>query len=61
MARPKTWPGRATWQQQQVPFILIEPLQVFLIACAPCLFDEETAFGRCMSRIRFVYNELCAP
>ena len=40
---------------------LVEPLQVILLVCAPCLFDENTKCGRCMGRCRFVYNELCAP
>jgi len=42
-------------------FAVVEPFQVILLVCAPCLFDEETRLGRCMGRCRFVYNELCAP
>jgi len=44
-----------------VTFALVEPIQVLLLVCAPCLFDESTKCGRCMGRCRFVYNELCAP
>ena len=44
-----------------VTFLIVEPLQVLCIACSPCCFDEDTRFGRCMSWMRFVYNELCAP
>jgi len=44
-----------------VTFALVEPIQVILLVCAPCLFDENTKCGRCMGRCRFVYNELCAP
>ena len=39
----------------------VEPVQVFIIACAPCIFDDKTRCGRCCQRVRFVYNELCAP
>ena len=34
-------------------------LQVILLACAPCLFNEDHMMGRCLSRLRFVYNEYC--
>ena len=44
-----------------ITFAVVEPFQVFLLACAPCLFDEATRFGRFCGRCRFVYNELCAP
>ena len=42
-------------------FAIVEPVQVIILAGTPCLFDEETRCGRCMSRARFIYNELCAP
>jgi len=42
-------------------FLLIEPVQVLLLAGAPFLFDETTLVGRCCLRVRLVYNELCAP
>ena len=38
---------------------IIQPFQVFLLACAPCLFNEDHMMGRCLSRLRFVYNEYC--
>ena len=39
----------------------VEPVQVFISACAPCILDDKTRCGRCCQRVRFVYNELCAP
>ena len=42
-------------------FLIVEPVQVVILACAPCLFNEEHTCGRCMGRIRFVYNELLSP
>ena len=44
-----------------VTFAIVEPMQVIVLACAPCLFDEETRFGRFMSWLRYIYNELCSP
>uniref|UniRef100_A0A7S2IYL5 EF-hand domain-containing protein n=1 Tax=Haptolina brevifila TaxID=156173 RepID=A0A7S2IYL5_9EUKA len=44
-----------------ITFAIVEPFQVLLLACAPCLFNEETRVGRWCGRCRFVYNELCAP
>jgi len=44
-----------------VTFAIVEPLQVLVIACLPCLSDEETKCGRVCGRARFIYNELCAP
>jgi len=42
-------------------FAIVEPVQILILAGAPCLFNEDHACGRCMVRARFVYNELCAP
>ena len=42
-------------------FAFIEPVQVCLLACCPCLWDEETRCGRCMNWVRFIYNELLSP
>ena len=42
-------------------FAIVEPVQVLILAGAPCLFDESHRIGRCCVRIRTVYNELCAP
>ena len=42
-------------------YLIIEPLQVCLIVCAPFLFDEGNACGRCCLRIRYTYNEIFAP
>jgi hypothetical protein len=42
-------------------FMLIEPVQILLLAGLPCLMDEDTRCGRCCIRIRFIYNELLAP
>ncbi len=44
-----------------VTFVIIEPIQIGVLACAPCCFDDSTLYGRLMSRLRFWYNELCAP
>ena len=44
-----------------VTFAIVEPLQVLIITCAPCIFDEDRKCGRLMVRCRFAYNELCAP
>jgi len=44
-----------------VTFLVVEPIQICLLGCTPCCFDENTRFGRVMSKIRFWYNELCAP
>lgn len=45
-----------------VTFAIVEPLQVIILVCAPAwLFDDDNACGRAMNRIRFIYNELCAP
>jgi len=41
--------------------VMIEPIQAFLLACCPCMFNEETRIGRCCERVRFCYNELLAP
>ena len=37
--------------------LIVEPLQVFMLAAAPALFTEDNACGRCMQRLRFMYNE----
>ena len=42
-------------------FAIVEPVQVLLLACCPCMWNEDHACGRCMQRIRFVYNELFSP
>merc|ERR1712146_90823 len=42
-------------------FAIVEPVQVLILAGAPCLFNEDTRCGRCMLRCQFMYNELCAP
>ena len=42
-------------------FAIIEPIQVVILALAPFLFNEETRLGRCLARIRYVYNELLSP
>ena len=42
-------------------FVLLEPLQIFVAAAAPCLCDDATALGRCGLRLRFVYNEIFSP
>lgn len=44
-----------------VTFAIVEPLQVLILVCMPCLFDENTRCGRCMLWTRFIYNEICAP
>ena len=44
-----------------VTFAIVEPMQVLVLVCAPCLFDEETRLGRFMSWLRYIYNELCSP
>ena len=42
-------------------FVVVEPIQILLLAGTPCLFNEETRCGRCCVRCRFIYNELLAP
>ena len=42
-----------------VTFAIIEPVQVIVLAAVPMLNDEATRCGRCVIRIRFIYNELC--
>ena len=37
--------------------LIVEPVQILLLAAAPLLFSEGNACGRCMQRVRFVYNE----
>ena len=41
--------------------VVIEPMQVFLLAFLPCLYSEATRCGRGLLRCRFVVNELCMP
>ena len=42
-------------------FAIIEPAQVILLVCCPCLWNENHRCGRCMVNCRFMYNEICAP
>lgn len=42
-------------------FAIIEPVQICILAGAPCMFNEQHRCGRCMSWLRFCYNELLAP
>lgn len=42
-------------------FAIVEPVQILILVCAPCLFDDSTRCGRCMLWCKFIYNELCAP
>ena len=42
-------------------YLILEPLQIIFAAAAPCCFDEEHAFGRCMTRCRLIFNEIFAP
>ena len=42
-------------------FSLVEPLQICLLVCAPCLWREDSRCGRCMGWVRYVYNELLSP
>ena len=42
-------------------YLIIEPLQVCILVCMPCLFRDTNACGRCCIRIRYVYNELFTP
>jgi hypothetical protein len=42
-------------------FLIVEPVQIFLLAGAPCLFDDSHRCGRCMNRCRTIYNELLSP
>lgn len=39
--------------------VCIQPVQVAVIACAPCLFDDSHLLGRCLNRLRGIYNEYC--
>jgi len=50
----------ANWgMSYALQLVVIQPVQVLLLACAPCLFNEDHMVGRCLSRLRFVYNEYC--
>jgi len=40
---------------------IVEPIQILVVVCFPCLCDESTRCGRYMRKCQFVYNELCAP
>merc|ERR1711988_159591 len=40
-------------------FAILEPLQVLLLVLLR--HDDSTRCGRCLGRLRFVYNEICAP
>ena len=35
--------------------------QVCVIVCIPCLWRDDTRFGRCCLRVKYVYNEIFAP
>ena len=42
-------------------FALIEPVQILIIAGAPCFIKEDSRCGQCMMKCFFVYNEIFAP
>eukprot|EP00326_Haptolina_ericina_P003322 CAMPEP_0181205914 /NCGR_PEP_ID=MMETSP1096-20121128/20740_1 /TAXON_ID=156174 ORGANISM="Chrysochromulina ericina, Strain CCMP281" /NCGR_SAMPLE_ID=MMETSP1096 /ASSEMBLY_ACC=CAM_ASM_000453 /LENGTH=119 /DNA_ID=CAMNT_0023296747 /DNA_START=1 /DNA_END=360 /DNA_ORIENTATION=+ len=42
-------------------YLVIEPLQVFVLVCMPCLWRDDTRLGRCCLRVRYVYNEYFSP
>ena len=42
-------------------FAIIEPVQVLLLSLLPCLFVDSHSCGRCLLRMRFVYNEFLSP
>lgn len=44
-----------------VTFAIVEPLQVLVIACAPCWCNDDSRVGRYFFRCRVIYNEICAP
>jgi len=41
--------------------LVVEPVQIVLVALLPFLFTDKTRCGRCMRRARFAYNEYLAP
>ena len=41
-------------------FAVVQPIQVLILALAPGLFTNDTRCGRCMLRVKEVYNELLA-
>jgi len=42
-------------------FLIIEPVQVFIIVLCPFFFSEQTAIGRCFRRVQWCYNEYFTP
>jgi len=42
-------------------FLIVEPLQVFIVAAFPFLVNDETHFGRCLRRVQSFYNEYMSP
>ena len=42
-------------------YLIIEPVQILVTACAPFLCTEDSRCGRCCLRVKYYYNEFFSP